>query len=490
MASIISSSNKKPFLIGKKPLMLKDYLRDDLSSCSSNGFKSFPRRQCCTTVRFLLEIDLNTNTKHQRRQFFKRSRSSSTTISAPHKASEAVINAVKLLSFPFSSSSSMKSSSPFLHNKSRKGGFLLPRSFSRKLLEKSFWMKADQKEREGSEKQRWRLFHEFLQERHEPFDHNINRNSTSRVTTAFTNSRLSSSSSRNSNSNSNSPSWTDSEFTGHSGNSESYNYINQNAAAEGLKGLPSEKIASKGVGVTAGQDSITVSVEKNTKEWPTEVVKEQFSPVSVLDCPYEDEEENSSASQRSLVRMEGAHQKFMAKIRRFESLAQVNPPNLENQMELAGLEDETLKSPVKVYSLSAHSNMFSDGKEEIRAHELLKLVKGPSNHRLISKADIVLLDFFREKIMENIPSVSMFEGYNKYLEKELEVAQDWINGHPQDMLLGWEVKDSRTVYVRDMERKRKWKNFDEEKQDLVLELELEVFTSLVNEAILDLLLPS
>lgn len=28
-------------------LLLKDYLRDDLSSCSSSGFRSLPRRQCC-----------------------------------------------------------------------------------------------------------------------------------------------------------------------------------------------------------------------------------------------------------------------------------------------------------------------------------------------------------------------------------------------------------------------------------------------------------
>ncbi|GLT54969.1 hypothetical protein SLA2020_281270 [Shorea laevis] len=63
MASITPSDDqtliRKPVMIQRRRLMLKDYLRDDfLSSCSSNGFKSFPRRQCCTTVRFLLELDL------------------------------------------------------------------------------------------------------------------------------------------------------------------------------------------------------------------------------------------------------------------------------------------------------------------------------------------------------------------------------------------------------------------------------------------------
>ncbi|KAK7308999.1 hypothetical protein RJT34_05391 [Clitoria ternatea] len=28
-------------------LLLKDYLRDDLSSCSSSGFRTLSRRQCC-----------------------------------------------------------------------------------------------------------------------------------------------------------------------------------------------------------------------------------------------------------------------------------------------------------------------------------------------------------------------------------------------------------------------------------------------------------
>lgn len=48
-----------------KPLMLlKDYLLDDLSSCSSSGFISFPRRprrsSTAASIRLLLDIDLRT----------------------------------------------------------------------------------------------------------------------------------------------------------------------------------------------------------------------------------------------------------------------------------------------------------------------------------------------------------------------------------------------------------------------------------------------
>ncbi|KAI9076946.1 hypothetical protein K1719_041108 [Acacia pycnantha] len=89
-------------------VLLKDYLRDDLSSSSSSGFKSFPRRQCCTTVRFgLLEKDLQAKRNHLLRPTSSISHRSScsftvasSTISALHKASRAVINAVKLLPFP------------------------------------------------------------------------------------------------------------------------------------------------------------------------------------------------------------------------------------------------------------------------------------------------------------------------------------------------------------------------------------------------------
>lgn len=184
----------------------------------------------------------------------------------------------------------------------------------------------------------------------------------------------------------------------------------------------------------------------------------------------------------------GAKYKFMAKNGKFGSLSQLDPLNLETQMELTGLEDdETHKSPAKARSLSVHNNMFIDVKQERSAHDLLKLVNGKIslNHLLVD--DNVLLDFFKEKIMENKANNSTAEGYNKALEKELDVAQDWISGQPQEMFTGWEVKDSRIVYVRDMERKGKWRNFDEEKEELVLELELVIFTSLLNETILHLL---
>lgn len=118
--------------IERSPLMLKDYLLDDLSSCSSNGFKSFPRKQCCTTVRFLLEIDLKT-------------REASKTSKRRSKAASTLQALLKLLPF----TSSVKSLSP---SPSAKKPLLSKSSFSKKLfLKRSFWRKGRSYEIEDAE---------------------------------------------------------------------------------------------------------------------------------------------------------------------------------------------------------------------------------------------------------------------------------------------------------------------------------------------------
>lgn len=232
--------------------MLKDYLLDDLSSCSSNGFKSFPRRQCCTTVRFLLEVDLNTKHSHSQKynakpSFLRRSRSkaTSTTISALHRASEVLRNAVKQIPFP-----TVKSPSQSSTQQKRKKG-LLPRSFSRKLLKRSFWRKAADKEEHTIK--RWKVFQEFLEEKHQP----SNENSHQPSTTTLTSHRVSTSTS----SKSNSASWTESDFAilrSTSGNSEI-------STLNDVEDSKVKRVISSRVGVIVGGDSITNCDEDNTK---------------------------------------------------------------------------------------------------------------------------------------------------------------------------------------------------------------------------------
>ena len=223
--------------------MLKDYLRDDfLGSCSSNGFKSFPRRQCCTTVRYLLEFDLiakcSPTTGAKRHRLLRRTRSkavASTTISALHRASQAVINAVKK-QLPFHESVKSPSPSPPARNGPLKG--LLPRSLSRKLFSrKSFWRKAENKE---SDIGRCKLCREIPNERDKPSDQ------------AGHHSRASTSTS------SHSDSWAESEFFNSEILRSSSGYSvssSENDVVEGKTDLPGKKI----VGQTVGDDSISAA---------------------------------------------------------------------------------------------------------------------------------------------------------------------------------------------------------------------------------------
>lgn len=104
-----------------KSTLLKDYLLDDLSSCSSNGFRSYPRRQCCTKVRYLIEIDLNKHIKLP-----QKSHSKCKSKSKLQKASAAVVNVFKSLQFK---------------SNATKPNFLI-RNLSRKLSNRGFWKRS------------------------------------------------------------------------------------------------------------------------------------------------------------------------------------------------------------------------------------------------------------------------------------------------------------------------------------------------------------
>ncbi|XWS49878.1 hypothetical protein CRYUN_Cryun12cG0041000 [Craigia yunnanensis] len=464
--------------------MLKDYLTDDLSSCSSSGFKSFQRRQCCITVRFLLEADLNKSTDYSSttKRFLKRSCSkpSSTTISALQRASAAVLNAVKQLPFP-----SIKSSSPLLQSNNSKKEHL-PRSFSRKLFKRSFWRKAD---KEDGEIKRWRLFREFLEEKNQPSDHNTitNVSTTDTFSTTITTGRVSTSTSSNS--------WAESEFTTDilQSSSDNSERSSGNHAVEGKTNLPEKKKVSNLVGVTVVEDSINYTKEH---DWLNEEGKEQFSPVSVLDCPFDDEDEdNSSPFQDQLARVEGIKEKLMQEIRRLESLAQLEPVDLEKRIALSELEDESLESHKEQLcsvSVNNNDNMSDDQDKQEKDREehkkLLKLLQSkiPSDSFKF-KADNLLLDFFRERLMVEDNARRLVDmGLEEFGLDLFKVAEDWVNGNPQELFRGWEVKEGRKAYVKEMERNEIWRNFNEEKEEVGSAVELEIFTSLVDELLTDL----
>lgn len=209
-----------------KPLLLKDYLLDDMSSCSSNGFKSFPRRQCCTNVRFIHEFERK-NKQQQQLQQKKYLNFNKTPSKSALSAFQSVITAVKRL--PFSAAKSPE-------KKKSKNSFL-PRSFSKKILKKSnFWKRKS----ERKEIRRWKSFDQLLKEDAEPSDR-----SSSSITT------------RDSKSNS----WSGSDFTVSEGNSSTEVNLNLPESNDVVK-MPMEVLSVNGVGVTNGDvstDSTTIS---------------------------------------------------------------------------------------------------------------------------------------------------------------------------------------------------------------------------------------
>ncbi|KAK0587908.1 hypothetical protein LWI29_031098 [Acer saccharum] len=454
---------RKTFSIETRPiLMLKDYLRDDLSSCSSNGFESFPRRQCCTTVRFLLDIDLknrdSNNNNNNTKRLLHRSRSKATasttmTMSALQRASEAVLNAVKLLPFPS------------VQRRAKKA--LLPRRFSRKLLKKSFWTrKADhdkEEEHVHSIIKPLKLFGEFLGEQQlQPSDQN-------NLQFDPTNSCSISKSNSNNSWNESDFTFTDNNTTLRSSSGNNSETSSDNDAVESQKHVQSS--VSNKVGVSVGEDSVNCS-EGNMKDWKNEEEKEQCSPVSVLDCPFEDDETDiTSPFHQRLARMEGTKQKLMQMLRRFESLTRLEPVDLEKRIVSSESDnDDSIGTPIQ-------SN--KENETEKKAEELLKQIKSTtsSNNTLLSKADNLLPDFFREMIEEN-------QNDDSYM---LKAAGDWIEGKSDQMFVGWEVEGGREAYLRDMEANNvRWENVDEEKQEFGLALESEVLTCLVNELVIDL----
>ncbi|RVX00972.1 hypothetical protein CK203_022834 [Vitis vinifera] len=370
---------KKAFQIERRPRMLKDFLIDDSNSCSSNGFKSFPRKASHCTVRNLLECDGGERgSNSNKKSTFLRSRSTAaaTTISAFQKASEIVINAVK---------------SP---------------SFLQRSLKRRFWRRNSTEERgmtvtviRVKDIVRMRSFRDVIEEKSAPSD------STGSITTTATTS-------------SNGSSWCGSDFTADyvqswSGNSEEYS--GANAVKVGEKYLP-------GVGDGNANTTTRTTMSIDAGELRCEE-KEQHSPVSVLDCPFTEDAEPFS---------------FF-------------------------IRDE------------------EEEEAEEKAMQLLDQVKAAGSVEF-SKANLnddLLLEFFRDELMK-------ISRGNQTVDKEvdaeiLKIAEAWLKGEFE-----WGVETEKEACIRDMERGGRWRKFEEEEEEMALELEVLVFEILEDELLGDL----
>ncbi|KAA8520571.1 hypothetical protein F0562_014827 [Nyssa sinensis] len=247
------SKPKRSSPIGRQPLMLKDFLSDNSNSCSSNGFRSFPRQP---TVRHILEFDFKADNIVTSKLLRSRSRAASTTISAIHKASEIVIKAVRHLPF-----ASVKSPS------------VLPRSVSRRLLKREFWKKCRNDDVgqisvtvRVKDILRWRSFRDLVEELQPPLD---------------------------------SPFWS-ADAVGYAG-------VVEREVAVVKKCLPEFGVGRDSMEATTGE-----TVEPKGELLFEE--KELHSPVSVHDFPFEEDEGSFSSCHQSLANMESMSPPFFFKV--------------------------------------------------------------------------------------------------------------------------------------------------------------------------------
>ncbi|KAL7123141.1 hypothetical protein ACP275_01G086700 [Erythranthe tilingii] len=429
-----------------KQLLLKDYLLDDIGSCSSNGFKSFPRRQyCCSAAVRLIHgfDDLKNNKHHQKKYPISNNKPSSSKSSA---FLQRIVAAVKRLPFAAVKSPEKKISGSYS---------FLPRSFSKR-SSGLFWRRKLSDDHDRKEIKRWKSFDQLLKEDAQPSDRSSGR-------------------------------WSEKCSGG-----DSYAEVNLINSTEKRNDVV-KMVTDNGVGVINGDvsmDSTTSSADTNSststqKQWSSDE-KKQLSPVSVLDCPFDDEDEVSSSSfQHRLARIEGAKKTLMKKIQRFECLAKLEPVDLATRFALQSDDSDnesTSSFTTEDKSMSDIEEQEEEKDENEAEYKALKLLhQMPPNYdnlKLINNAQKLLLDFFRERIGS---------GQCTSLEEELlEEAQNWTNDKmPRGVFLEWGVQKNRQAYVEDMEKCGEWKTLDQENGDVALELEGEVFDALLKEVLLE-----
>ncbi|KAF8097008.1 hypothetical protein N665_0297s0018 [Sinapis alba] len=465
MASITCSSDQRLSTSKRrlKPLMLRDYLLDDLSSCSSNGFKSFPRRQVpshsstSSTVRRLLDAEIKRSGFIHKPRLTRRSRTTcGTAISnAVHKASTAFLNAVKLLPFHATVKGDQK----------QQGG--LSRSFSKR----SFWRKpVSQSRREvtvidvgDGEIQWWRSAAFFPDEESldQPFD------LFSQISTVADESTFSISGDAAITTTVNVSSSSGSDFFTNSSSSEvvqsSSSSSSQNDAVEDGNEIGESLNARDCDGSSANRDSLC-----NRKECGNEE-KEQLSPVSILECPFEDDENDDEEDEITglISHQIGTYEKNARKSRRVNGLVRLEPLELEKRIEKYVEREEE--------EYSYHVLETEEDASENRAIRLFSLVKSrisETNNILASNvADNLLLDYLQE---DNIGA--------KEETLMVKKVEDWVMDRQEEMFMSWEVREQREVYVKEM----KWGFINgDEKENVIEELANGFFTFLVDEFIFD-----
>ncbi|GAB4861843.1 hypothetical protein Ancab_037099 [Ancistrocladus abbreviatus] len=435
-------------IVDRRPQMLKDFLRDDLNnSCSSSGFKTFPRKPYDSTTKNLLKHD-----HPQAPNSLRRSRS---------RAAEATISVLQKLLSVFKSSSML--------NLAVDDSPLTPLSLSRNLSRRLWrrWLFTPAKpivndftgtDENGKIKVkdilRSRSFRDLINETEE-LKENFQPLDSQTSTAGSTSDRASSSGDRRS------WSWAESEFS-ITVDALPRRWANSSEVKSLLDGRdPMEE-------ATGNKYHVVGPVAKVPIEG-----KEQHSPVSVLDSPFGEEEKFSPSVDQSLANVERTKMRLLESMHWFASLG--------------GVETASLKQ----FSVEEDTNLVNNQQEEDkqngaegRALVLMEHIRALGSKEVCgANIDQLLFDFFVQELTEN----------NKVRkEKKLEdIVEKEAKAYPSRLAppLECEVQEikERESCLECMEREVQWGKFTHEQDDLALNLEILMLNALLDELLFDLI---
>ncbi|KAG5070867.1 hypothetical protein AAZX31_03G016400 [Glycine max] len=399
----------------RRPRMLKDFLSENLNSCSSSGFESLPRKPTNNnnSMHSLIEMEL---------------KSSSSSSSSPF---QTLINTIRSISLFTPKSPSVLS---------------LPRSLSRK-LSSSRRRTRRRRSRVCSDVNittavkikdiiRWKSFRDIVVESSPlpppppPLDFMVGSTNTTTCSSCSSGS-----------------SWIKSDFL----TLEEAQNDNVEAAGKRFSFISHLLVGSK-------------------NSWAKETLtcqEEQHSPVSVLQVG----EDEFSPFDQSLANIQRRKQKFIQTVQKLESLAKFDLANLDQCLSLddnSGYDEEYEED-------DADNEVDIEEQDwiEEKAKQLLNCVKARgSADGCRDYLDTLLLDFFREELSGGR---NQYKNEEEFELETLRITEDWING---SFAFDAGHVDKH-AYIKDMERRDQWSRFEEEQEELAFEIETAILHSLV-----------
>ncbi|KAI3701343.1 hypothetical protein L2E82_45997 [Cichorium intybus] len=134
----------------------------------------------------------------------------------------------------------------------------------------------------------------------------------------------------------------------------------------------------------------------------------------------------------------------------------------------------------------ANRNVELDDLESFRVKEkaiqLMDHVKTSLIEEYDQNVDDLLLDFFRDELITSKGVKSEYE----FESRLLRMAKSWVRGE-DDGSLEWEMEGRREVCIQEMDKRGKWKDFEEEQKEIGIEMTTILFEHLLHELSIDLL---